>query len=85
MPSSLLTSSNALGGFSLLLMLLEASLFPFQPASIQCDVDPACVPIELSSTQCGVDPAYVPIELSSTQCGVGWSSVCPHRAILNPA
>ena len=66
-----------------------------QPASTQCGVGPVCVPIELLSTYFNLpQPSVVLVQcvspwsycqptstcLNPVWC---WSSVCPHRAIVN--
>ena len=66
-----------------------------QPASTQCDVGPACVPIELLSTYFNLpQPSVMLVQCVSPQSYCQptstclnpvwcWSSVCPHRAIVN--
>ena len=59
----------------------------FQPASTQCDVDPVCVPRAIFNLPqpsvmlilC-VSPELFSTCLNPVWC---WSSVCPHRAIVN--
>ena len=67
----------------------------FQPASTQCGVGPVCVPMELLSTYFNLPQSSVElVQCVSTQSCCQpistclypvwyWSSVCPHRAIVN--